>query len=69
MVTVEDHQINGGLGGAVAELLSEKMPIPLLRLGIKDRFGESGSPMQLYRKHGIDSESIAKSVKRFYENI
>jgi transketolase len=64
VVTVEDHSIHGGLGGAVAELFSEVMPTPVKRLGVTG-FGESGDPAGLYRKHGLDPDGIARSVTKF----
>ena len=64
VVTVEDHSIHGGLGGAVAELLSEVMPTPLKRIGVTT-FGESGDAKGLYAKHGLDPDGIAKSVLKF----
>jgi transketolase len=63
IVTCEDHSIIGGLGSAVAETLSEKRPTPQLRIGMKDQFGESGSPKELYTKYGFDGPGVAKSVK------
>jgi transketolase len=64
VVTVEDHSIEGGLGGAVAEALSEVMPTPLKRIGVQG-FGESGDPKGLYAKHGLDPAGIASSVRKF----
>jgi len=64
VVTVEDHSINGGLGGAVAEALAEVLPMPLKRLGVQG-FGESGDAKGLYAKHGLDPAGIAASVKKF----
>ena len=64
VVTVEDHSISGGLGGAVAELLSEAMPTPVKRLGVTG-FGESGDAKGLYAKHGLDADGIARSVRKF----
>ena len=64
VVTVEDHSVAGGLGGAVAELLSEVLPTPVRRLGVHG-FGESGDPAGLYRKHGLDPDGIAQSVRKF----
>ncbi len=58
VITVEEHQIAGGLGGAVAELLAEKLPVPVKRIGVEDRFGESGSVAQLWRKYGLDATSL-----------
>ncbi len=64
-VTAEEAQINGGFGGAVAELLSENLPTPLLRVGMRDRFGESGDPDELIRHFRLDGDSIAEDVKEF----
>jgi transketolase len=64
VVTVEDHSIAGGLGGAVAEVLSDVMPMPLRRLGVQG-FGESGDPKGLYAKHGLDPAGIAAGVRKF----
>jgi transketolase len=64
VVTVEDHAIAGGLGGAVAETLGEVLPTPLKRLGVIG-FGESGDPKGLYAKHGLDPEGIARSITKF----
>jgi len=64
VVTVEDHSIAGGLGGAVAELLGEAMPTPLKRLGVVG-FGESGDAKGLYAKHGLDVDGIARSIRKF----
>jgi transketolase len=64
VVTVEDHGIAGGLGGAAAELLGEAMPTPLKRLGVTG-FGESGDAKGLYAKHGLDADGIARSVRKF----
>ena len=61
-VTVEEAQINGGLGGAVAELLVENHPIPMLRMGMRNRFGESGEPEQLIKYFGLSASHIAKTA-------
>ena len=58
VVTAEEGQINGGLGGAIAELLSEHYPVPMRRIGMRDRFGESGTPEQLLKHFGLDAEHI-----------
>lgn len=58
VITVEEHQINGGLGSAVSELLSEHYPVPIKRMGVKDRFGESGKPNELLEHYGLDEKSI-----------
>lgn len=64
VITVEEHQIFGGLGGAVAELLAQELPTPLEFIGIQDSFGESGSPQELLKKFGLDIVSIKKAVKK-----
>ncbi len=62
VVTAEEAQITGGLGGAVAELLSEKFPAKMKRIGVKDRFGESGTPDELLRHFGLTHTHIALAV-------
>ena len=62
IVTIEDHNIIGGLGSAVAEVLAEHGAGRLTRLGLPDVFGESGSPSDLYRKYGLDAPGIASVV-------
>ncbi|MBI2588722.1 transketolase family protein [Candidatus Saccharibacteria bacterium] len=64
VVTAEEAQINGGLGGAIAELLGEQLPTPMLRIGMRDRFGESGQPEELLKHFGLDAESIAKAAQK-----
>lgn len=59
VVTAEEAQITGGLGGAIAELLAEQLPTPLQRVGVEDRFGESGSPAELLEHFGLSSRFIA----------
>jgi transketolase len=59
VITVEEAQMAGGLGGAVAELLSDVFPVPIKRIGIKDRFGESGAPDVLLQKFGLTAKHIA----------
>jgi transketolase len=65
VVTAEEHSVIGGLGGAVAEMLSEKLPVRMARIGIQDRFGESGPAAQLIAKYGLDGQGICNSVKKF----
>ncbi|MEK6974106.1 MAG: transketolase family protein [Nanoarchaeota archaeon] len=62
IVTAEEHQINGGLGGAISELMSENYPVPIKRVAVKDRFGESGSPEELMKKFGLMKEDIVNAV-------
>ena len=68
VVTVEEAQIAGGLGGAVAELLSKSLPTPLMRLGMNDRYGESGEPMQLFDYFGLTGEHITEKVEEYVKN-
>ena len=63
LVTVEEHQITGGLGGAVAEALAESYPVPIERVGMPDTFGESGQPSELLEKYGMSVKKIKESVK------
>lgn len=62
VVTVEDHNVVGGLGGAVAEALAEEAPTRMLRIGVLDRYAESGSPTELYEKYGLSGAKIATTV-------
>lgn len=66
IVTIEEHSVIGGLGGAVAELLSEKCPTKMLRIGVEDTFGESGPAVQLLEKYGLDAAGIYNKVKAFH---
>ena len=65
VMTVEDHQINGGLGSAVTELLSQHHPTRIKRHGIKDVFGESGDHEELYEKYELDKEGIKQEIQTF----
>ena len=65
VVTVEEHSVIGGLGGAVAECLCEKAPTQMLRIGINDVFGESGPAKDLLHKYGLDAEGIYNKIKAF----
>ena len=65
VVTAEEHSIIGGLGGAVCEVLSEKAPTPVCRIGMNDIFGESGSAGALVAKYSLDAEGIYGKVKAF----
>lgn len=67
VLTAEEAQVNGGFGGAVAELLSEKKPTPLKRIGMLDRFGESGAPDELLDHFGLTGPKIALRAKEFIE--
>lgn len=63
-VTVEDHQVMGGLGGAISELLAKTKPAPMEFVGLNDTFAESGSPKELIEKYGLGKESIKEAVKK-----
>jgi len=63
-VTAEEHQITGGLGGAVAEALGEHCPVPMERVGMRDCFGESGPPDELLVKYGFSSEGIISAAEK-----
>ncbi len=63
VVTAEEHNILGGLGGAVAEVLVENTPVPMARVGIRNSFGESGPWKELFAKYGLTSSDILKKVK------
>jgi transketolase len=62
VLTVEEAQIIGGLGGAVAETLADNHPVPMTRLGMFDRFGESGTPDELLKYFGLTAPNIAKQA-------
>ena len=63
-VTAEDHSVIGGLGGAVSEFLSENYPVPVVKIGVHDHFGESGTQDQLYEKYGLTASHIMKAAKK-----
>ena len=67
VVTVEEHSVIGGLGGAVCEVLGEKAPVPVKRIGVNDVFGESGPAVKLIEKYGLDGNGVYNSVKAFCE--
>lgn len=64
VVTVEDHQIMGGLGGAIAEALAKTNPLPIEFIGLQDTFAESGAPKEILEKYGMDSKAIKAAVKK-----
>lgn len=61
-VTVENHSVNGGIGSTVCEVLSENYPAKVLRIGMNDEFGQSGTPKELLKHYGLDAESIANKI-------
>lgn len=64
VVSAEEHQINGGLGDAIAQTLSQNMPTPQEYVGVSDHFGESGKPDQLMEKYGLSAKDIVKAAKK-----
>ncbi len=62
IVTIEEHQVNAGVGSAVAEAVVENYPVPMKRVAVMDRFGESGEPPELIEKFGLSSKSVIKAV-------
>ena len=62
VVSAEEHNIIGGLGSAIAEVLAENAPTPMVRVGLKDTFGESGRPLELLEKYGLTKASLIKAV-------
>ena len=65
VVTIEEHSVVGGLGSAVCDVLSEKQPTKVMKIGINDVFGESGPALELIQKYGLDAQSIYEKVKAF----
>ena len=67
VVTVEEHSVIGGLGSAVCDVLAEKAPTKVMKIGINDTFGESGPAVELLKKYGLDTDSIYEKIKEFAE--
>ncbi len=65
VVTVEEHSVIGGLGSAVCDVLSEKAPTKVMKIGVNDVFGESGPALELIKRYGLDGQSIYEKVKEF----
>ncbi len=65
IVTIEEHSVIGGLGSAVCDVLCEKAPAKVMKIGVNDTFGESGPALALIKKYGLDAESIYNKVKAF----
>ena len=68
LVTAEEANIIGGLGGAVAEAVTESYPVPISRVGVRDTFGESGEHQELMAKYGLTSKEIARVAKHLVES-
>jgi transketolase len=64
VVTAEEHQMNGGLGDSICQLLARELPTPVEMVAVNDSFGESGTPDELMKKYGLDSEHIVAAVER-----
>ncbi len=64
MVTAEEHQLNGGLGDAISQVLARNYPAPLEMIGVNDSFGESGTPDQLLEKYGLGAANIVAAVQK-----
>ncbi len=65
VITIEEHQVNGGVGSAVAEVLSRLAPTPIRFIGMQDQFGQSGEPAELLAHYGISAEKIAEAARAF----
>ena len=65
IVTVEEHSVIGGLGSAVCDVLAEKAPTQVMKIGIYDTFGESGPALELLKKYGLDTDGIYEKIKTF----
>ena len=64
IVTAEEHQVNGGLGSAISEVISRNFPVPIEFVGMNDRFGESGPPLELMRKFGLTADAIIRKCRK-----
>jgi transketolase len=63
IITVEEHQIHGGLGSVIAQFFSEHHPIKVIRVGVDNRFGQSGKPSELYEEYGLTAKHIAEKIR------
>ena len=64
IITVEEHQIRGGMGSAVAECLAKNFPVPMEFIGVNDQFGQSGTPEELIEHYGMGTKSIIQAVTK-----
>ena len=69
IITVEDHNIIGGLGSAVAEVVGEEHPVPIKRVGIPDIYSAIGPEHQLWQRYGLDVNSLSKTARELLEKI
>lgn len=67
IITCEEHQVAGGMGSAVAEVLASEYPVPMEFIGVHDQFGQSGEPEELLKHYGLDKEAIKEAVRRVLE--
>ena len=67
IVTVEEHQIHGGMGSRVAEILAERHPVPIEFIGVRDQFGQSGDPVELIEHYGMGTAAIKEAARRAYK--
>lgn len=67
VITIEEGQMVGGLGGAVTELLSEHLPVPVIRMGVKDKFGQSGTPPELLEHYGLTAKNVVLQAHHILE--
>lgn len=68
VITLEEAQINGGLGGAVCELLGEHDPVPVIRMGVKDQYGQSGTPEELLHHYGLSIKHVMMTAHTLFDN-
>jgi transketolase len=68
IVTVEEHQVAGGVGSAVAEVVVQHHPVPMCMIGVNDSFGESGQPEELLVKYGLNCSVIVDKILHFIQN-
>jgi len=69
VITIEEHQVHGGLGSAVAEVLSEHYPVPIKMIGVEDSFGESGDPEELLIKYGLHRSKIMETARKMLKSL
>jgi len=67
VVTVEEHQIAGGLGGAIAETLAQHHPVPIEFIGVRDQFGQSGTPQELIEHYSMGASHIVEAVRKVHQ--
>ncbi len=67
IITVEDHQVSGGMGSAVAECLAQNYPVPIEFIGVKDKYGQSGTEMELIKYYGLDTNDIIEAVEKIFK--